>query len=74
MEVIEAKNYAIVAHKGQVRKSEKEKPMVMHPITVANILREYGYDDNVIMAGYLHDVVEDTDFTIESGIKYKYAF
>jgi len=72
MEVIEAKNYAIVAHKGQVRKSEKEKPMVMHPITVANILREYGYDDNVIMAGYLHDVVEDTDFTIEN-IKEKFG-
>jgi len=66
MEVVEAKRYAIRAHKGQVRKSEREKPMVIHPIIVANILKEYGYDDNVVMAGYLHDVVEDTDYTIEN--------
>lgn len=66
MEVLEAKNFAIRAHKGQVRKSEREKPMVIHPIMVANILKEYGYDDNVVMAGYLHDVVEDTDYNIEN--------
>ena len=60
-----AKNFAIKAHKGQVRKSEKDKPMIMHPINVAELLEEYGYDDNVVAAGYLHDVVEDTTYTIE---------
>ena len=37
----------------------------MHPISVAELLEEYGYDDNVVAAGYLHDVVEDTKYTIE---------
>lgn len=60
-----AKKFAIKAHKGQVRKNEKDKPMIMHPISVAELLEEYGYDDNVVAAGYLHDVVEDTKYTIE---------
>lgn len=57
--------YATRAHKGQVRKTEPEKEMIIHPIGVANILEEYGCDDNVIAAGYLHDVVEDTKYTLE---------
>lgn len=60
-----AKQFAIDAHKGQVRKSEPEKPMVIHPINVANILEQYGFDDSVISAGYLHDVIEDTKYTKE---------
>ena len=36
----EAKEFAIKAHKGQVRKSDPEKPMVIHPINVGNILIE----------------------------------
>ena len=39
--------------------------MIIHPISVGNLLEEYGFDDNVISAGYLHDVVEDTDYTID---------
>ena len=60
-----ALNFAINAHKGQVRKSEPDKPMIFHPINVGNILKEYGYDENVVAAGFLHDVVEDTIYTIE---------
>lgn len=61
-----AKLYAIKAHKGQVRKSEKDKPMIMHPINVGMLLEEYGYnDDELIAAAYLHDVVEDTPHTFE---------
>ena len=60
-----AKSFAINAHAGQVRKSEKEKPMIIHPINTANILKEYGFDANVVAAGYLHDVVEDTKYTID---------
>ena len=60
-----AKMFAIKAHMGQVRKSEPDKPMIIHPLSVGMLLEEYGYDDNVIAAGYLHDVVEDTKYTIE---------
>ncbi len=60
-----AKAFAIKAHMGQVRKSEPDKPMIMHPISVGNLLEDYGYDDEIIAAGYLHDVVEDTKYTIE---------
>lgn len=60
-----AKMFAIEAHKGQVRKSQKEKPMIIHPINVANILKESGFDENVVAAGFLHDVVEDTKYTEE---------
>ena len=60
-----AKEFAINAHKGQIRKSDPDKPMIIHPISVGNLLEEYGFDDNVISAGYLHDVVEDTDYTID---------
>lgn len=66
MNIVErAKQFAILAHKGQVRKSEPDKPMVIHPIHVANLLEEYGFDENVVAAGYLHDVVEDTRYTDE---------
>ena len=60
-----AKNFAIKAHKGQVRKSEIEKPMIIHPINVGLILENYGFDDNLVAAGYLHDVVEDTKYTLD---------
>ena len=60
-----ALDFAIKAHNGQVRKSEPDKPMIFHPINVGHILKEYGFDENVIAAGYLHDVVEDTEYTIE---------
>ena len=57
--------YATIAHSGQVRKSEKDKPMIVHPMAVAQILIEYGADNNVIAAGLLHDVWEDTPKTLE---------
>lgn len=60
-----AREFAIEAHRGQVRKAEKEKPMVVHPINVGQILEGYGFDDNIVAAGYLHDVVEDTDYTLK---------
>ena len=60
-----AREFAIKAHANQVRKSEPDKPMIIHPIAVAKILEEYGYDDNVVAAGYLHDIDEDTKYTIE---------
>ena len=60
-----AKQFAINAHRGQVRKNETEKPMILHPLNVGRILESHGYDDEIIAAGYLHDVVEDTKYSFE---------
>ena len=60
-----ALKFAINAHNGQKRKSEPDKPMIFHPINVGHILKEYGFDENVVAAGFLHDVVEDTNYTFD---------
>lgn len=60
-----AREFAIKAHMGQIRKSEPDKPKIIHPIGVAKMLESFGYDDDVVAAGYLHDVVEDTKYTNE---------
>ncbi len=50
-------------HEGQVRKSGE--PYLIHPVATAKILAELGMDDSALVAGLLHDVVEDTDYTME---------
>ena len=51
-------------HAGQLRKSGE--PYLIHPVAVAEILAKYGMDDETIVAGLLHDAVEDTDYTLEN--------
>ena len=50
-------------HEGQKRKSGE--PYIIHPLAVGKILAEIGMDDHTVVAGILHDVVEDTVFTYE---------
>lgn len=64
--------FATLAHAGQVRKGEKDKPAIIHPLAVAQTLIEYGADNNVIVAGILHDVWEDTKYSLED-IKDKFG-
>ena len=52
---------AITAHTGQVRKSD-DTPYIAHPVMVALMLKEYGFDEVVIAAALVHDVLEDTAF------------
>ncbi len=51
------------AHTGQKRVSGE--PYISHPIAVAYILAELGMDSDTLTAALLHDVVEDTDITLE---------
>src|ERR671916_3348413 len=48
-------------HSGQTRVVDGEIPLVTHPVEVACLLHEAGYPDDVVAAGVLHDVLEDTD-------------
>ncbi|MBQ3520755.1 MAG: bifunctional (p)ppGpp synthetase/guanosine-3',5'-bis(diphosphate) 3'-pyrophosphohydrolase [Firmicutes bacterium] len=59
------KAYDIAAemHRNQLRKSGE--PYLIHPLNVAEILADLGMDEETIVAGILHDVVEDTPYTNE---------
>ena len=61
--VCRAFEFAYQLHKGQMRASGE--PYIAHPVAVANILRSLGGDSAMIAAGFLHDVVEDTDVSAD---------
>ena len=56
--IIKAYNFAERAHEGQIRKSGEK--YFIHPFEVAKILAQLDMDDSTIIAGLLHDVIEDT--------------
>lgn len=56
--------FAATAHDGQTRKSTAI-PYVSHPFAVAAILQSQGCEEYVVIAGMLHDTVEDTAVKIE---------
>jgi guanosine-3',5'-bis(diphosphate) 3'-pyrophosphohydrolase len=64
IEIRKAFDIALEAHNKQRRKTGE--PYIFHPIAVAKIVAyEIGLDTTSIIAALLHDVVEDTDYTIE---------
>lgn len=59
----DALKFATQAHNGQVRKYTGES-YINHPISVAKLVEPYDCDQVTISAALLHDVVEDTKFTL----------
>jgi len=63
LELDHAVDFAVEAHKGQKRKSGE--PYIIHPLFVALTLVDWGMDIDSVLAGVLHDTVEDTDTSLE---------
>ena len=61
--ICRAFRFAYELHQGQYRASGE--PYIAHPIAVAGLLKDLGGSGVMIAAGFLHDVVEDTDITVE---------
>ena len=66
--VEKALQFATAAHEGQVRKYTGE-PYINHPVEVMRIVKTVSDDPAMHAAALLHDVVEDTDVTIEDIVR-----
>lgn len=62
-QLIDAYEYASYQHREQKRRSGE--PYINHPVSVANNLADMGLDHQSVITALLHDVVEDTDATLE---------
>ena len=60
----EALNFATAAHRGQIRKYTQE-PYIEHPKRVAALVKTVAHTPEMLAAAYLHDVVEDTEVSIQ---------
>jgi guanosine-3',5'-bis(diphosphate) 3'-pyrophosphohydrolase len=63
LELEHAVDVASTAHEGQKRKSGE--PYIIHPMAVATTLIDWGMDIDTVLAGVLHDTVEDTDLSLD---------
>ena len=61
--ITKAYNFTKECHEGQFRNSGE--PYFIHPVAVANILADLYMDDATIIAGLMHDILEDTEVTFE---------
>lgn len=50
---------AVLAHEGQKRKGKNPAPYICHPVFVGMELLSLGYDEDTVVAGILHDILED---------------
>jgi (p)ppGpp synthase/HD superfamily hydrolase len=60
--IARAMEYSAQAHRGGTRKGG-DIPYIVHPFEVAMILKENSFEDKVVAAGLLHDLLEDTEVT-----------
>lgn len=63
-QLFDAIEFAARAHHGQFRKASP-LPYILHPLAVARILIECEASQEIVIAGVLHDVVEDTSVTLD---------
>jgi len=56
---------ASILHRKQVRKGEDELPYITHLFSVFVILAKYTKDEDILIAGLLHDTLEDTSYTAD---------
>lgn len=66
------KAYELAAEAHAVQRRKSGEPYIIHPIGVASILAQLQMDDKTLAAAFLHDVVEDTDYTLDD-IKEKFG-
>ncbi|MBQ5883207.1 MAG: bifunctional (p)ppGpp synthetase/guanosine-3',5'-bis(diphosphate) 3'-pyrophosphohydrolase, partial [Clostridia bacterium] len=64
------KAFQVANEKHKEQKRSSGEPYIIHPVSVAKIVLDYGMDSASVVAALLHDTVEDTDLTLEevSGI------
>lgn len=60
VDILAAAGFAAAVHSGHRRKGATQEPYINHPLEVARILAEHGAPESVILAGLLHDTVEDS--------------
>lgn len=63
-QIMRAITYATTMHDGQRRKVD-QTPYIAHPFRVAMLLKEHHCHNDLVIAGLLHDIVEDTEGTLE---------
>ena len=61
--ILHAIHFATNAHKGQTRKGKPDVSYITHPLAVGILLAKAGALEDVIIAGILHDTIEDTEVT-----------
>ena len=64
MRIARAVQFAMEAHKEEFRKGTKI-PYIVHPLDVLSILLKNGAGEDLAIAGLLHDITEDTDYTLQ---------
>ena len=59
------KAFQVANEKHKEQKRSSGEPYIIHPVSVAKIVLDYGMDCASVVAALLHDTVEDTDLTLE---------